>query len=95
MQGFAKLVSILAEVYPDEASRPKIIGAHFQYLSAFNIYRHFDFVCFEFLSCSKRLGPDADYQDHKPAQALIYKRWAEDFLGNISEKKVPLFAATL
>ena len=64
-QGFARLSAILAEVYPDPATRPKIIG------------------------------PDADYQDRKPAQAAIYRQWAEDFLGNISQYKVPLFAATL
>jgi len=64
-QGFARLSAILAEVYPDPATRPKIIG------------------------------PDADYQDSKPSQAAIYRQWAEEFLGNISQYKVPLFAATL
>eukprot|EP01050_Picozoa_sp_SAG11_P014326 SAG11_NODE_1751_length_4316_cov_5.025611_3_plen_462_part_00 len=64
-QGFAKLAAILAEVYPDQRSRPKIIG------------------------------PDADYQDRKPAQARIYREWAKDFLGNVSKYKVPLTAATL
>ena len=43
----------------------------------------------------KIIGPDADFQDSKPAQAAIYRQWAEDFLGNISQYKVPLFAATL
>ena len=41
------------------------------------------------------IGPDADYQDSSAAQALLYKRWAVEFLGNVSERKVPLYAATL
>jgi hypothetical protein len=64
-RGFAKLVEILIEAYPDEETRPKIIG------------------------------PDADYQDSKPAQAKIYRGWGEAFLGNVSKYKVPLAAATL
>ena len=43
----------------------------------------------------KLIGPDADYQDSSAAQALLYKRWAVEFLGNVSERKVPLYAATL
>jgi heparanase 1 len=65
VQSFAKLAAILAEVYPDPGTRPKI------------------------------LGPDADYQDSDPAQRTIYKQWAGDFLGNLSQRKVPLLAATL
>lgn len=43
----------------------------------------------------KIIGPDADYQDSSATQALLYKQWAGDFIGNISERKVPLHAATL
>ena len=64
-QSFVQLSRIIAKVYPDMASRPKVIG------------------------------PDADYQDSSASQAMQYKRWAVDFLGNISARKVPLHAATL
>jgi heparanase 1 len=64
-QSFAKLTAIVAEIYPNLATRPKIIG------------------------------PDADYQDPNATQALIYKGWEEEFLGNASKYKVPLHAATL
>ena len=64
-ESFAELSKIVTRVYPNAASRPKLIG------------------------------PDADYQDHSPPQALLYKRWAEEFLGNVSERSVPLHAATL
>ena len=43
----------------------------------------------------KVIGPDADYQDSNATQALSYKQWAIDFLGNVSEYMVPLHAATL
>eukprot|EP00937_MAST-01D_sp_MAST-1D-sp2_P002139 g2139.t1 len=43
----------------------------------------------------KIVGPDADYQDPIPAQALQYKAWAAQFLGNASRLGVPLHAATL
>lgn len=64
-QSFRRLAAIVAEAYPDAATRPKIIG------------------------------PDADYQDTNATQKLLYKSWAEAFLGNVSEFRVPLHAATL